>query len=220
MHPTTSSDSSTSHDLLSSARLAASNWIRWRLTRSGITTTLSRGTPAPTMVSAVPSATAKIRRARRAANAYAVRAGPRRICAGTGPHSAHTTRPVSRCGSSERSSCSFLKLTSTAPTGRSARSARAIRTTLSGACSATRTALRLASFGPRSISLTGTLVPAASSGMFVNRTTSCPRSASASRRSTFAYSAPPRSLVVWIETIRSPPTRGHTIQPAWGRLQR
>ena len=144
--------------------------------------------------------------ARRAASAYRTRGRPLRKFGGTGPHSAHTMRPVRRGGSSAHSSCSFLKCRNVTPTGRAARSARARRHSVRGAASAVRATLLLLSFGPRSIAATGTPVFAATSGTFVTSSTSCPRRRSASSRSTFAYSAPPRSFVVWMETMRSRPT--------------
>ena len=147
-----------------------------------------------------------IARARRAASAYSSRGAPLRRFGGTGPHSAHAMRPVSCGGSSAHSSCSFLKCRNVTPTGRAARSARAMRHSVRGVASAVCTTLLFDSFGPRSIASTGTRVLAAMSGTFVTSSTSCPRWRSASSRSTFAYSAPPRSFVVWMETMRSRPT--------------
>src|ERR1019366_7124539 len=207
MQPTTRVCSPAPHAARSSVLLRGSGLTASTSTRLGTTSTFSAGTPASMIVRLVPSGMAMIRRARRAASAYRRRAGPRRIGGGTGPHSAHTISPVSLRGNSAQRSCSFLKCNISAPTGRCALRARARRSSVSGACATTSRTVRRASFGPRSIARTGTPAPAARSGKLVSSTTSCPRALSAASRSTLAYSAPPRSFVVWIETIRPWRTR-------------
>ena len=143
-------------------------------------------------------------RARRAASAYSRRAGPWRIGGGTGPHSAHTISPVSRARQQRAQQLLLLEVQEQRPRRVAPRAAPALSATAPAALRAPTRATRTTGELRTEVDLAHAARASRrrDRGSCVSSTASCPRLTSASSRSTLAYSAPPRSLVVWIETIR------------------